>query len=581
MMSFYARRSLMTAPLFVFLAMPLAGQTTCPDPASIIAGVDGPLAHVRYLADDALEGREVGSEGARCAADYIAAWFEELGLEPAGNTGSYYHTFTIRKGSELVEGNNLTVAGEALVVGGDWMPMGFSATTELDAELVFAGTGLSSPGSDEDRFTHLDVTGKIMVVEWGDPDATHGRSIRADPHFKATVAAGRDAAGLLVLLPEGMGLPRLDQETRNALAIPVGTVSGQAAQAVRDAAERGATATVQTAVQPTRVEVRNVAAVLPGADPALRDEYVVVGAHFDHLGWGGDGSLSPDERAVHNGADDNASGTAGMMEIARLMAEGTRPQRSVLFLGFTGEEKGLWGSARYVADPTVPVESMVTMINLDMVGRLDTGGLTVFGVGTAEEMKDLVSDANNAMPEPLTYGSSPDGYGASDHASFYEVGVPVLHLMTNTHADYHRPSDDWDKIDGDGIERIAQLSVELIGRLAGTQTRTALAITPIAVPRPSPASGQASRGSGAGLGTIPDMTPRDFGMRITGVREGSAADKAGFLAGDVIVEFDGKEITDIYAYTYALGDHEPGDEVVIVVERDGERVELTAILGSR
>lgn len=580
-MSFYARRSLMAAPLFVFLAMPLAGQTTCPDPAGIIAGVDGPLAHVRYLADDALEGREVGSWGARCAADYIAAWFEELGLEPAGNNGSYYHTFTIRNGSELGAGNNLTVAGQALGVGEEWMPLGFSATTELDAELVFAGTGLSSPGSDEDRFTHVDVTGRIMVVEWGDPDAAHGRSMRAESHFKATIAAGRDAAGLLVLLPEGTDLPDPDREIRNALAIPVGVVSAQAADAVRGAAQRGETASMETEVHPTSVDVRNVAAVLPGADPALRDEYVVVGAHFDHLGWGGDGSLSPDERAVHNGADDNASGTAGLMEIARLMAERPRPRRSVLFLGFTGEEKGLWGSARFVTDPTVPVESMVAMINLDMVGRLDTGGLTVFGVGTAEEMKNLVSDANNALAEPLTYGSSPDGYGASDHSSFYQVGVPVLHFMTNTHEDYHRPSDDWDKIDGEGIERVAQLAVEVVDRLAGTLTRTAMAITPIIIPRPTPASGQASRGSGAGLGTIPDMTPRDFGMRITGVREGSAADKAGLLAGDVIIEFDGKEITDIYAYTYALGEHDPGDEVVIVVERDGVRVELTAILGSR
>jgi len=581
MMSFYARRRLMAAPLFVFLAMPLAGQTTCPDPAGIIADVDGPLAHVRYLADDALEGREVGSEGARCAAEYIADWFQTLGLEPAGNNGSYYHTFTIRNGSELGAGNNLTVAGAALAVGEDWTPMGFSATTELEADLVFAGTGLSSPGSDEDRFTRVDVTGKIMVVEWGDPGAAHGNSLRAGPHFKATVAAGRDAAGLLVLLPEGMNLPRPDGETRNALAIPVGTVSGQAAAAVRIAAEQGAIASLQTEVQPTRVEVGNVAALLRGADPALRDEYVVVGAHFDHLGWGGDGSLSPDERAVHNGADDNASGTAGLMEIARIMAEGPRPQRSILFLGFTGEEKGLWGSARYVEDPTVALESMVAMINLDMVGRLETGGLTVFGVGTAEEMTDLVRDANSSLAEPMRYATSPDGYGASDHASFYQAGVPVLHLMTNTHADYHRPSDDWDKIDGEGIERIAHLTVEVVDRLAGTATQTAMAITPILTDRPTPASGQASRGSGAGLGTIPDMTPQEYGMRITGVREGSAADKAGFLAGDVIVEFDGTAITDIYAYTYALGDHDPGDEVVVVVERDGERVELTAILGSR
>jgi hypothetical protein len=541
------------------------------------------MAHVRYLADDALEGRAVGSEGARCASDYIAAWFESLGLEPGEKDGSYYHTFTIRNGSELGEGNNLTVSGRPLTVGADWTPLGFSATAEVDAPMVFAGTGLSSPGSDEDRFTRVDVADKIMVVSWGDPSDPSGRSLRSAPHFKATVAAGRDAAALLILMPQGMGLPSPAEEIRASLAIPVAVVSGDVASAVREAAETGASATIHTAVHATEAEARNVVAILPGSDPDLRNEFVVVGAHFDHLGYGGDSSLSPDERAVHNGAAANASGTAAMMEIARMMAEVPAPARSVLFMAFTGEERGLWGAIRYLENPTIPVASMTAMLNLDMVGKLSTGGLVISGVGTAEEWTDLVAEANASLPQQLEYGTTPDGYGASDHAAFYEKGVPVLHLFTNTHEDYHRPSDDWDKIDGDGLEKTANLTASIAQRIAGVGTRTAMTITPIIEARPAPASSQAreSGAGAAGLGVIPDMTPREYGLRITPAREGGAGEKAGMQAGDIIVELGGTEITDISAYMYALQEHEPGDEVVVVVERDGERISLTAVLIAR
>lgn len=580
-MSASLRRSLGAAHILLLAAAPLAGQSTCPETASLTAGIDGPLAHVRYLADDALEGRAVGSRGAHCAGDYIAAWFQELGLDPAGKDGSYYYPFTIRKGAELGAGNNLTVSGRPFEAGVDWMPMGFSASDHVEAPLVFAGTGLSSPGTEEDRFTRVDVSGRIMVVEWGAPDDPTGRSMRASPHFKGTVAAGRDAAALLVLMPEGMELPFISDETRASLAIPVAVVRGEAAAAVRRGAESGDAAVLDTDVRPTHAEARNVVAVLPGADPELRDEYIVVGAHFDHLGFGGENSLAPDERAVHNGADDNASGTAGMMEIARLLATGPRPARSVLFMGFTGEERGLWGAARYLEDLTVPIDAMKAMLNLDMVGRLSTGGLVIQGVGTAEEWNDLLAAANQATGAPLDFGTSPDGYGASDHAAFYEKGVPVLHLFTNTHEDYHRPSDDWDKIDGEGIERVAGLTAEIARRLAGAAPYEAVAMTPIIQARPTPASGGNPSGRSAGLGVIPDMTPREYGLRITGVREGGAGDKAGMKAGDVIVEFDGKEVTDIYAYMYALQEHEPGDTVQIVVERDGERITLTATLIAR
>ena len=340
-------------------------------------------------------------------------------------------------------------------------------------------------------------------------------------------------------------------------------------------------ASLSVAVRPTTAEARNVVAVLPGSDPDLRDEYIVLGAHFDHLGYGGDGSLSPGDAAIHNGADDNASGTAALMEIAQALTQGPAPRRSILLMGFTGEERGLWGAARYLEEPTVPVDAMQAMVNLDMVGKLGTGGLVISGVGTAEEWEDLLTQANADLGTPLEYGTTPDGYGASDHAEFYGAGIPVLHLFTNTHQDYHRPTDDWEGIDGDGIEHIVGFTTGIARRLAGAEAHTAVAMTPIVQARPNPASGSSRSGEGPALGVMPDMTPRDNGLRITGVREGGAASNAGLQSGDVIVVLGGKEITDIYSYMYALQEHEPGDEVELVVERDGERITVTATLGGR
>lgn len=571
------------AALGLTVTSPASAQD-CPDPAALTRGMVGTLAHVRYLADDQLQGRAVGTEGARCAARYVAAHFESFGLEPAGGEGNYFQSFPIRNGSEMGTDNGLVVAGTSFTVGTDWLPSGFSASTSVEGELVFGGYGLSSPGSEEDRYARMDITGKVVVLEWGDPDAPHGVSMRGDPHFKGTVMAGRDAAAAIILAPAGMPLPTLDTETRAALAIPVAIVAGARADEVRSAAEAGSSVSISTDVSPRRIDAWNVVGVLPGSDPALRDEYVIIGAHHDHLGMGGEGSLDPDSREIHNGADDNASGTAALIEIARMMAEGPRPARSVLFMTFTGEERGLWGSAHFVADPTIDLESAVAMLNLDMVGRVSDDNVTVYGFGTAEEWDGIVDAANAGLSAPLNVGKAPDGYGPSDHSSFYGEGIPVLHFFSNTHVDYHRPSDDWWKINVDGMERIAELTTAVATSLSAGGAST-VAMTPITQPQPSaPGGGSESSQSAYGgvyLGSIPDMTPRDFGLRLTGVREGSPAEEGGLRGGDVVIEFAGVEITDIYAYTYALQDKKPGDEVVIVVERDGERVELNVVLGER
>jgi len=573
-----------------FLALsffPAAGllAQSCPDAATLTRGLTGPISHVRYLADDRLEGRAVGSPGEHCAGEYLAAQFASLGLTPAGSQGSWFQSFPIRKGAELGPENRLVVEGRAYAVGTDWVPAGYSASATLERELVYGGHLLSNPGDPSDEFARMDISDRIVVVEWGDPDDPHGTGLRGDPHFKATVAAGRRAAGILLLAPTGMELPTPDAEMRAALAIPVGIVSGAAAAVLRESLIGGANADLRTDVRATSAEARNVVALLPGANPVLRNEYVIVGAHYDHLGFGGEGSLAPDETAIHNGADDNASGTAAMLDIARRLGAGPRPDRSVLFIAFTGEERGLWGSAYFVRQPTVDLGRAVAMLNLDMVGRVLDDGLTVLGVGTAAEWNEIVDRANAELATPFRVGKSPDGYGPSDHSSFYGEGIPVLHFLSNLHEDYHRPSDDWEKINREGLERVSDLTARIARRLASGGADAVVLTRIRQAPPQAPtqaASSSSSSGGGYGpyLGTIPDMTPRDFGLRLTGVREGSPAALAGLRPGDVVVEFAGKPVTDIYAYTYALQAQAPGDEVVIVVERDGERVSVTATLGA-
>lgn len=407
-----------------------AAAAACPNPAVLTAGVTAPLSHVRYLADDALEGRLAGSPGERCAGDYIAGEFSRFGLRPAGDDSSYFQAVPLASAM--------------------------------------------------------------------------------NPHA-----------------PSGTG--------------------------------------------------RNVVAVLEGSDPELRAEAVVVGAHYDHLGLGGVGSLAPDVRAVHNGADDNASGVAVLLEVARALATGQRPARSIVFVAFTGEESGLLGSAYHVANPAVPLERTRAMLNMDMVGRLGDRPLIVNGRGTAQEWARMIADA--ARAEGIAVVTGEDGYGPSDQTSFYARDIPVLHFFTNTHRDYHRPSDDWQSIDAAGLERVASMVTRLAR--AAAEHRPALTLVRGAGRPPGAARGGDGGGYGAYLGSIPDFSPVEHGVRITGVRAGSPAEKAGLTAGDTIIRFDDTEIADIYAFTSALRSRKPGDAVLVTVLREGKEIPLRVVLGSR
>lgn len=339
---------------------------------------------------------------------------------------------------------------------------------------------------------------------------------------------------------------------------------------------RGARATgsaAHTAPPPAPRRTQNVVAWLPGSDPALRDEYVVIGAHFDHLGRGTEGALDPDAGSViRNGADDNASGTAAVLELARVMAR-RPPARSLLFVLFSGEELGLLGSSHFVNQPIVPLTGAAAMVNFDMVGRLRDDKLIVYGVETADEMRAIVEAAN--VGDTLSIRAVGDGYGPSDHSSFYGKGIPVLHLFTDLHEDYHRASDDADKVSAAGIARIVAYAERVVRDIADRPGR--LTLRQVAAPAPR-ASGSSS---GVYLGSVPDMGSDVKGMRLTGVRAGSPADKGGLKSGDIIVRFGGREVTDIYTYTDALNAHKPGDTVRIEVLRDGQPVTLSVTLGTR
>jgi hypothetical protein len=320
-------------------------------------------------------------------------------------------------------------------------------------------------------------------------------------------------------------------------------------------------------------DVRNVVGMLEGAGPLAR-EVVILGAHYDHLGLGGSGSLDPDSMGVvHNGADDNASGTAALMAVASTLASRTVDnRRTFYFVAFTAEEFGLLGSDYYAKNPTYDPGIAYAMINFDMVGRLRDEGLMVIGVGSAQELPTLVARANEK--HGLTLQTTPDPWGASDHTSFYAQEMPVVHLFTNTHPEYHRTTDDWPLINADGIVQVASFAADLAWELATHEQR----LTFLSVEAPAPASGG---GYGAWLGSIPDMSGSPGGVRFTGVREGSPAESAGMQSGDILVQLGEHVIENLYDMTDALRAYEPGDTVDYVVMRDGERIEGRVTLGRR
>jgi Zn-dependent M28 family amino/carboxypeptidase len=565
--------------------------------------------HVQYLASEKLEGRRTGTAGADQAADYIAKEFRSYKLKPATPSG-FLQNFKFVSSVKLGSANSFQInAGgkiQSLEVEIDYMPLAFSSSEPVAGGVIFVGFGIGAPELQYDNYAGKDVTGKIVMLMRGSPDGDNPHSRFADYvaqgmeiQKKTLKAREKGAKGVVFISDEASlsddRLSRLRHDL-NFLdsGIPAVVVSRQIAQSIlrtggtslgelQNRAKSspaptelvGVNIQFKTAVLKLEGKGTNVVGILPGSDPILSSEYIVIGAHYDHLGHGGSESLAQNPTAqIHYGADDNASGTSAMMELARAMAESkAKPKRSLVFIGFSGEEMGLLGSGAYTKDPPVPLKSTVAMLNMDMVGRLRNGSLFISGVGTSPAWKPLLNRLNEASSSQNGSGSrfqlsfGEDGFGPSDHQSFYVRDIPVLFFFTGTHEDYHKPTDRPEKVNSEGIKQIADFVAEVINTVAAEPER-------IAFTRVKTESRPSGRGFNVYLGTVPNYSDQNEGLKLDGVRAGSPAEKAGLKAGDILSRLGNVPIKNVYDYTYALGEMRAGIEVEVVLKRDGKEMKL-------
>jgi Peptidase family M28/PDZ domain/PA domain len=567
------------------------------------------LKPIKYLASDELEGRGDGTPELDKAAGYLARRFKEYTLQPAGDHGSYLQRFTITVGARL--GPNNSLAHEAngahrnLKVGGDFLPFSFSESLELRAPLVFTGYGITAPEFQYDDYKGIDAKGKIVIVLRHEPQENEEKSVFAGKQLtthaeivnKTINARNHGAAGMILVNDVGNHPGEPDELIRlgtltgpervkiAALQVKASVVdewlkpSGKSLEELRQAIDkdlsnhsflldRSSQVSLRVDVAPIRKRVANVVGFLPGADPKFAGQCIVIGAHYDHLGLGDQHSLAPGQIGqIHHGADDNASGTSGLLELADGLGRNREQlKHSIVFIAFAGEETGLLGSNYYTAHPAVLLDQTLAMINMDMIGRVSKNKLYVGGAGTSPGFKQLVEEANRSANFDLTYSAS--GYGASDHMAFTVNGIPVLFFFSGLHSDYHKPSDTWDKINAVGGARVVQLVAKVVGALDDLNERPQF----VRVAEPTlPALGGGS-GYGPYFGSIPDFGEIEHGVKFADVRDGSPAAKAGLRAEDILIEFDGKKIENLYDFTYALRAHKPCDKVIVTVLRSNTRV---------
>lgn len=584
---------------------------------------------VRYLASEELEGRKPGTTGGQKAAVYIEEQFKAIGLQPLG--ASYKQQFPVQTAVQLGKENTASIG--ILVVpeglkkeqgrlqqipwkgGREYTPLAFSEEKTVSGALVFAGYGITAKEAQYDDYEGVNVEGKVVIVLRGTPDYADMRTKfsekkQANPHnkfanfaslrYKALNARQHGAVGIMFVSPQGDSADILLPLTMERGGAHSGIVAIQAKRSILNRiftktksffkAEEQIIATKKPAsfeledismtinvdLDPITQQTENVIGMIPGSDGTLAKEYIVVGAHFDHLGWGGEGSLhSSATPAIHYGADDNASGVAAIIELATKLKANPLP-RSVVFIAFSGEEMGLLGSAFYAKNPSVPMEQTAFMMNLDMVGRMKNKKLNIHGTGTAEGFEELVKA--KAQPFGLTISTSADGFGPSDHTSFYTQDVPVLFLFTGLHEDYHRPTDTWEKLNYAGIATVVDYAETLV-RSIGSETQK-----PKFIKVQSSAGDKRSMAFSVYVGTIPDYSDHPKGLRITGVREGGPAEKAGMKDGDVIIKFGDIDVKNVYDYTHALSTVKPGDTIKVVVLRgsqEDQKVTLDLTLEAR
>lgn len=560
------------------------------------------LADVRYLASPELRGRATGSPELEKAAEYLAGQYKSFGLKPADGK-SFEQAFPVVLGAHLGTKNSLTVQRGAqgpVTTTSESQPFSFSSSGSLEAGVVFAGYGITDKEKGYDDYAGIDVTGKLVLVLRHEPHEGKELSSHAALTEKAVNAKMHGAKGVLLVNDvyahggTDTGLDKFKNiEGPTDIGIFFVQITPTLAESILGTGQlRTITEGINKSARPYSVPlvltnvtlrvdvihetktVHNVAAYLPGST----SEYVVIGAHYDHLGLGDEHSLAPSLiGTIHPGADDNASGTAGTLELARWFAKQPKQKRGILFLNFAGEELGLYGSEWYVNHPILPLTDAVAMINMDMIGRISEGKVFLSGSGTGSTFAKLLED--DKPPADLHIDlSEKTGYGSSDHTSFTTKGVPVLFFFSGLHADYHKPSDTADKINASGAAKLLDYVGDLTMRLENASDRPQF--IRVTEPTQSMSAGSGS-GYGPAFGSIPDFDEPPKGVRFADVRDGTPAAKAGLKAGDILIEFDGKEIGNLYDFTYALRAHKAGDLVLVKVIRGSQTIEAKVLLTER
>lgn len=557
------------------------------------------IEHIKYLASDELGGRFPGTKGDSLAEAYITKQFKSFKLKPAGEDG-YKQSFNFISEVKLAENNSFIVTAGSerteLKITDDYLPLGFSAVGAAEGELVFAGYGISAPDQNYDDFKGIDLKGKIAVILKNSPgynnphDNPFGQY--ENPRRKANMVKEAGAIGVIIINGPNHGDDELMKLRVVAEKIDIPVISAKRSSLEKlftannkDLAKIQADidslkvpnsfsitdtkARIQTDLKFITSYSNNIIGLLEGNDASLKNEVIVVGAHLDHLGDGLKyGSLHDSHvPAIHNGADDNASGTSGVLELAQYFASKKKDlKRSIIFMMFGAEEAGLVGSAHFTKSELFKKFNIVSMVNLDMIGRLTENKLTVGGVGTSSVFDKMLDSLNRVANFNLSKNN--EGFGPSDHSSFYAKEVPVLFFFTSLHSDYHRPTDDWDKIDTEGEVRILNMVADVV------KTIDNLPAKPDYIKSKEQTSENKNMGFRVTLGIIPDYSSSTDGMGITGVKSGSVGEKAGLKAGDIIRKMGDYEVKNIYDYTDALSRFKPGEETVLIVKRGEEEMTL-------
>lgn len=539
------------------------------------------LYHVSFLASDSLKGRQPGTVQDKIAAKYIRDEFREYGLTLLGKKGYQFFSFK-NFNPEFEKKTSLMINGERLEFSRDFSAPTVNGSDSLCAEAIFVGKGDSVA-----CYENIKVRRKWAVIYYPLGDSKYVY-LNTKP---IEIAKNQGAAGIIIVSNDTLSkyvdvdfrsLPKLpifilSPEASAKLIAPIGQPSAIAQRIAENrilSQPLGITVCGKVAKFYNSIETQNVVAMLRGTDPKYANEYIVIGAHYDHLGMGEmGGSRNPGQLAVHNGADDNASGVVAMLEIAqKLASEQIKIKRSIVFVAFGAEEKGLIGSQRFVDSALIPVENIKAMINLDMVGRLRNRELEVHGSKTSLEADSILNALNSDSLFNLKL--VPDGFGPSDHASFYSKNIPVFFIHTGLHEDYHTPNDDIALLNIDGMQNVSDYTYRLARELATMQK-------PLTFTKSSTRSISSSRSPKikVKLGIMPDVSgASDEGLKVIGVTEGKPAEIAGIKVGDLIIAINQKSIKNIYDYTEALSTLEPGTKATVRVVRDKVEMELTVEL---